>query len=147
MKISFITVGRKNDPGLDEAISDFTSRIGHYAPVAWRILPPSDIEKESSSILKALDKRDYAVLLDERGKEVDSLGLASFLEKRLNDSTHQLVFIIGGAYGVNEEVRTAVRDTLSFSKLTFPHQLMRLILAEQVYRAFTILHGEKYHHQ
>jgi 23S rRNA (pseudouridine1915-N3)-methyltransferase len=96
--------------------------------------------------LKALDERDSVVLLDEKGKELDSPGLASLLEKRLNESTQRLVFIIGGAYGVSEPVRTRANASVALSKLTFPHILVRLILAEQVYRAFTILKGEKYHH-
>ncbi len=146
MKILIITVGRKNDPGLDEAVSDFTDRISHYADIEWKILPQSDVEKEGALIVGALNKRDYTVLLDEKGKAVDSPALATFIQKRLNEATHRLVFVIGGAYGVSANVRNVARATISLSNLTFPHQLVRLILAEQIYRAFTIVRGEKYHH-
>lgn len=146
MKILFLSVGKKHDFAIAESITDFTARVSHYAPVEWKLIPGDSIEAEGKSILNALDERDHVVLLDEKGKEVDSPGLADLLEKRLNASTHRLVFIIGGAYGVNESVRSRANATIALSKLTFPHMLVRLILAEQVYRAFTILKGEKYHH-
>ncbi|MEI6396494.1 MAG: 23S rRNA (pseudouridine(1915)-N(3))-methyltransferase RlmH [Candidatus Taylorbacteria bacterium] len=146
MKILIITVGRKNNPGLGDEISDFTSRVSHFSDMEWKILPQSDVEKEGAAILNTLNDRDYTVLLDETGKAVDSKGLAAFMQKRLNESTHRLVFIIGGAYGVSTKVREAAHVTLTLSALTFPHQLVRLILIEQIYRAFTILKGEKYHH-
>jgi len=146
MKILFLSVGKKHDAALAEAITDFTSRISHYAPVEWKLIPADAIEAEGKSIIKALDERDYAVLLDEKGIEVDSASMANLLDKRLNASTHCIVFIIGGAYGVNESVRARANAVIALSKLTFPHMLVRLILAEQVYRAFTILKGEKYHH-
>lgn len=146
MKILFVTIGRKNNPGLESEISDFTERISHYAPVEWKIIPPSTIEEEGNLIKKVVTDRDCVVLLDEKGKELDSNGLAKFIEKRLNASTHRLVFIIGGAYGVSQDIRELSQEILAFSKLTFPHQLMRLILAEQIYRAFSILKGERYHH-
>ncbi len=149
MKILLITVGRKNNPGFEEEISDFTERLGHYAPVEWKLLPPSnkgDMDIEGKSILKSLDERDHVVLLDEKGKELSSVGLSEFIQKRLNASTHRLIFIIGGAYGVSKEVRASAHTTLALSQLTFPHQLVRLVLIEQIYRAFTILKGEKYNH-
>jgi 23S rRNA (pseudouridine1915-N3)-methyltransferase len=147
MKILFLSVGKKHDAALAEAITDFTSRISHYAPVEWKLIPSGDsVDTEGKSILNALDERDQVVLLDEKGKELHSSGLAGLLDTRLNASTHRLVFIIGGAYGVNESVRARANAMVALSKLTFPHMLVRLILAEQVYRAFTILKGEKYHH-
>lgn len=146
MKILIITVGRKNNPGLNEEIADFSGRLSHYADIEWKILPPSDPEKEGTAMVGAINERDYTVLLDEKGKAVDSPGLAAFIQKRLNEATHRLVFVIGGAYGVSQKVRDVARATISLSGLTFPHQLVRLILAEQIYRAFTIVRGEKYHH-
>ena len=146
MKILIITVGRKNNRGLEDEISDFTSRVSHFSDMEWKILPQSDVEKEGVAIVNALNDRDYTVLLDEKGKAVDSVGLAAFMQKRLNESIPRLVFIIGGAYGVSDNVREVARATMSLSALTFPHQLVRLILIEQIYRAFTILKGEKYHH-
>lgn len=147
MKILFITVGKKHDPAVAEAINDFTVRISHYAPAEWKLIfPGENITAESKSIVSALSERDYVVLLDETGKELTSKELSGFIEKRLNESVHRLVLIIGGAYGVDGEVKARAQATIALSKLTFPHQLVRLVLAEQVYRAFTILKGEKYHH-
>ncbi|MBI5126341.1 MAG: 23S rRNA (pseudouridine(1915)-N(3))-methyltransferase RlmH [Candidatus Taylorbacteria bacterium] len=148
MKILLISVGKKHDPAFLDAITDFTHRISHYTPVEWKFLNPSDnIKSESVDILASVNERDYVVLLDERGKQMSSPDLAQFLEKRLNESVHRLVFIIGGAFGVDEEVRKRAHTTIALSQLVFPHQLVRLILAEQIYRAFTILRGEKYHHE
>jgi len=147
MKLLFISVGKKHDPLVAEAIDDFMSRISHHAPVEWKLIPSNEsMNKEGESILNAVDERDFVALLDERGKEIDSEGLSKLLDTRLNASTHRLVFIIGGAYGVSESIKARANATIALSKLTFPHQLVRLILAEQVYRAFTILKGEKYHH-
>lgn len=154
MKILLLSVGKKHDPALADAIGDFTARIGRYAPVEWKFISPVEsgvgsVDAESKSILAALSDsgRDHVVLLDEKGKAMTSPGLAQFLEKRLNEGTHRLVFIIGGAFGVNESVRGRADIVLKISDLVFPHQLVRLILAEQLYRAFTITRGEKYHHE
>ena len=148
MKILLLSVGKKHDSSLSEAITDFTARIGHYAPIEWKLINPSEnVDTESRAVLSSLSDRDYVILLDEKGKMVTSKGLAELLEKRLNESTHRLVFIIGGAFGVNEEVRSRAHATIALSTLTFPHQLVRLIIAEQIYRAFSILKGEKYHHE
>ena len=94
-----------------------------------------------------LQKEDYLVALDERGKQFDSVQLSQFLQIRGNESTKKLVFLIGGAYGIDEAILKRANQKWSLSLLTFPHQLVRLILAEQVYRACTILRNEKYHHQ
>ena len=104
-------------------------------------------KKEGEMILGWLDKNDYLVALDERGKQLDSAGLAAFLQARANESTKSLVFLIGGAYGIDEVVLKRANYKWSLSGLTFPHQLVRLILAEQLYRACTILKNEKYHHK
>jgi 23S rRNA (pseudouridine1915-N3)-methyltransferase len=147
MKLTFLSVGKKHDPELAGAIMEFTNRISHYAPVEWKIVPAGEnASSESKSILSALNETDFVALLDESGKELGSVELSEFLNTRLNASTKRLVFIIGGAFGVDDSVRSRANSIISFSKLTFPHQLMRLILAEQIYRAFTILKGEKYHH-
>ncbi len=108
----------------------------------------ADLRKaEANTILNWLDKDDYLIVLDERGKMLDSLQLAGFLQQRANDSVKQVVFLIGGAYGIDEQVFKRAQFKWSLSALTFPHQLVRLILAEQVYRACTILRNEKYHHR
>ena len=104
-------------------------------------------KKEGEIILQWLKQDDYLIALDERGKELSSEGLAKFLQHRATESTKNLVFLIGGAFGMDEPVLKRANYRWSLSSLTFPHQLVRLILAEQVYRACTILRNEKYHHK
>jgi 23S rRNA (pseudouridine1915-N3)-methyltransferase len=104
-------------------------------------------KKEGEIILDWLGKDDYLVALDEKGKQFNSEGLAKFIQARANESVRQLVFLIGGAYGLDESVIKRAGHVWSLSELVFPHQLVRLILAEQVYRACTILKNEKYHHK
>lgn len=96
--------------------------------------------------MSQIDKADYLILLDERGKMLDSPGLAKLIEERALQATKKIHFVIGGAYGVNDELRARANFSWQLSKLVFPHQLVRLMLSEQVYRACTILRGEKYHH-
>jgi 23S rRNA (pseudouridine1915-N3)-methyltransferase len=156
MKISFWSVGKNNDPYVKQGIEEFTSRISRYFKVEWHIIPgPKNAanlsemdlrKKEGETILEWLDKDDYFVALDEKGKQLNSEGLAVFLQARANESTKQLIFLIGGAYGLDKTVLARADFTWSLSQLVFPHQLVRLILAEQVYRACTILRNEKYHH-
>ena len=108
---------------------------------------PSDIrKKESEMILNYIRKEDCLVVLDERGKQWSSEGLAGFIQSKANESTKQIVFLIGGAYGLDETVMKRADFKWSLSQLVFPHQLVRLILAEQLYRACTIIRNEKYHH-
>lgn len=104
-------------------------------------------KKEGETILKFLEKGDYLVALDERGRQMSSEGLAEFIGKRSNESVKNLVFLIGGAFGLDEAVLQRADYRWSLSPLVFPHQLVRLILAEQVYRACSILRNEKYHHK
>lgn len=156
MKIQFWSVGKTDESYVKEGIRDFTERISRYYPVSWRIIPPAKqtastpedaVKKtEGATILGLLTKDDYLVLLDERGKNPDSVEFSKFIAQRANESTRQLVFLIGGAFGVDEAVKQRAQYVWSLSKLVFPHQLVRLILAEQVYRACTIQRNEKYHH-
>lgn len=157
MKIEFWSVGKSHDQQLKSAIEMYTARIEKYSQVSWQILPvpknagmlsEMDLKKqEGKMILEWLDKDTTLVALDEYGKEMDSEGLAAFLIKRGNMSTRKLVFLIGGAFGLDDAVLQRADLKWSLSKLTFPHQLVRLILSEQVYRAFTIIKNEKYHHR
>ena len=134
----------------------FTKRIAHYYPVEWNILPTprnsgilSEMDlkkKEGETILGSLQKDDHLVLLDERGKQMTSVALANFLQSRANESTQRIIFLVGGAFGVSDTVQKRANHTWGLSDLVFPHQLVRLILAEQVYRACTIIRNEKYHH-
>ncbi len=156
MKIQFWSVGKPHEPHVKEGIEMFTKRISNYFAVQWTIIPMgknagllSEAElkqKEGETILNLLKKEDYLVLLDETGKQMKSEELATFLQQRANESTRNLIFLIGGAYGVSNELSQRSNYTWSLSKLVFPHQLVRMILAEQIYRACSILRNEKYHH-
>ncbi|MBC7949242.1 MAG: 23S rRNA (pseudouridine(1915)-N(3))-methyltransferase RlmH [Chitinophagaceae bacterium] len=157
MKIQFWAIGKANEPYVNAGVEEFTNRVDKYFKTAWTILPVpknagqmSEVElrrKEAEMILQGLAKDDYLVALDENGKQVTSVKLAAFLQARANESVKKIVFLIGGAYGLDESVLTRANYTWSLSSLTFPHQIVRLLLAEQVYRASTILRNEKYHHQ
>jgi 23S rRNA (pseudouridine1915-N3)-methyltransferase len=157
MKISCWTIGKANETYVKEGVEDFTRRISRYFKVEWNIIPVTknsstlsekDLKrKEGEAILQLLTKDDYLVALEERGKQFSSEGLAAFIQARANESTKRLVFLIGGAYGIDEEVLKRADLKWSLSQLVFPHQLVRLILAEQIYRACTILKNEKYHHK
>ena len=156
MKIQFWTVGKLHESYVKEGVEIFTKRISNYYPVQWNILPmpknagimaENDLKtKEGEMILSNLKKEDYLVVLDERGKQLNSEGLAAFLQLRANESEKNIVFLIGGAYGVSNNVMQRANYSWSLSQLVFPHQLIRLILAEQIYRACSILRNEKYHH-
>jgi 23S rRNA (pseudouridine1915-N3)-methyltransferase len=157
MKIQFWSVGKANEIYIKAGVEDFTRRISRYFKVEWNIIPvPKNAgmlsemdlkKKEGETILQWLGKDDYLVVLDERGKQLSSEGLAAFIQARANESTKQLIFLIGGAFGIDEAVWQRANYKWSLSQLVFPHQLVRLILAEQVYRACTILKNEKYHHK
>lgn len=156
MKLQLWSVGKPNESFVKEGIELFTKRIGNYFPVEWNIIPPpknagamTAIElkqKEGEQLMSLLKKEDFLFLLDESGKQFSSEGIAGFLQQRANESTKRLVFLIGGAYGVSQEVFKRSDQTWSLSQLVFPHQLVRLILAEQLYRACSIIRNEKYHH-
>jgi 23S rRNA (pseudouridine1915-N3)-methyltransferase len=156
MKIHLWSIGKEHEPYVKMGVDDFTKRIGRYYPVEWKIIPtpknagllsPADLKKkEAETLLEGLSKDDYLVALDERGKAFSSEGLAQFIQGRANEGLKNLVFLIGGAYGLDEAVLRRADHRWSLSQLTLPHQLVRLLLAEQLYRACTILRNEKYHH-
>ncbi len=156
MKLKLWSIGKPHEQYVKAGVDDFTKRISNYYPVEWTIIPvPKNAavlgevglkKKEGEVLLGMLDKDDYLVALDERGKQLSSEGLAEFIMKRTNESTKNLVFLIGGAYGIDEAVMQRANYKWSLSQLVFPHQLVRLILAEQVYRACSINRNEKYHH-
>ncbi len=152
-----MAIGKKDESIVKAGVEDFTNRISRYFPVEWTIIPapknaglltePELRKKEAELIFQNLKAEDYLVALDEHGKELNSKELAQFLQLRSNESNKNLVFLIGGAFGLHEDVLKKAKFKWSLSQLTFPHQLVRLILAEQVYRACTILRNEKYHHE
>jgi 23S rRNA (pseudouridine1915-N3)-methyltransferase len=137
MKIVLCSIGKPHDTLLKQAIEDFTKRISNYFPVEWLLIAPpknagvlsiDDQKKtEATLFLPNLSKEDYLVLLDERGKNISSIELATFVQQRGNESTRKIIFLVGGAFGV--------------------HMIVRLVLAEQLYRACSIIRNEKYHHQ
>ncbi|HSU51781.1 MAG TPA: 23S rRNA (pseudouridine(1915)-N(3))-methyltransferase RlmH [Segetibacter sp.] len=157
MKIQLWSVGKGHESYVKQGVEDFTKRISKYYVVEWKIIPPAkqttnsletDIRKsEGQTILSGLQKDDYLVLLDERGKEITSPQVAAMIEARANNSVKNVVFLIGGAFGVDEQVKSRANFIWSFSPLVFPHQLVRLMLAEQLYRGCTIIRNEKYHHE
>lgn len=157
MKIQLWSVGKAHEPYVKAGVEDFTRRAGNYFKVEWLLIPApknagqlneADLRKrEGETILQSLEKDDYLVALDERGKMLSSEGLAQLLQARANESTRRLIFLIGGAYGLDAAVMKRANLSWSLSQLVFPHQLVRLLLAEQVYRACTILKNEKYHHK
>lgn len=156
MKLIFWTIGGRNEPYVKEGIGLFTARIEKYYPCEWKIISPpknaasmeENVQRDAESrlFLEAIEPSDYVVLLDERGRMLDSPGLAGLLQERALNSAKRVHFLIGGAFGVNEMLRKRADFVWQLSKLVFPHQLVRLILAEQVYRACSINRGEKYHH-
>jgi 23S rRNA (pseudouridine1915-N3)-methyltransferase len=154
MKISILSVGKNHEAYIKDGISEFTKRISHYYPIDWQLITPSKAaqyniikKEEAQNILKQLAPNDVLILLDETGKMINSPGLANLIQQKANQSTQKLIFLIGGAYGVNDEIKKRANFTWSLSQLVFPHMLVRLLLAEQIYRACSILANEKYHHE
>lgn len=149
-------VGATDKKYVAEGIEDYQKRLVHYLPFELKVI--SDIknsrhlsedqlkEKEGKAILDLIATGDELVLLDVAGQELSSPALAGWIEKRMIAGTRQLIFVVGGAYGFSEAVYKRADSKLSLSKLTFPHQLVRLLFVEQLYRAMTIIKGEPYHH-
>ena len=156
MKIWFWSVGKKHESYVQEGVEMFTKRISHYYPVDWFIIPSpknsaslSELDlrkKEGETLLGFLQQDDHLVLLDEKGKLFHTEELALFLNRKSDENIRNLIFFIGGAYGVSDAVKQRADLQWSLSPLVFPHQLVRLVLAEQIYRACTITRNEKYHH-
>lgn len=156
MKIWFWSVGKKHESYVQEGVEMFTKRISHYYPIDWFIIPSpknsaslSELDlrkKEGETLLGFLQQDDHLVLLDEKGKLFHTEELALFLNRKSDENIRNLIFFIGGAYGVSDAVKQRADLQWSLSPLVFPHQLVRLVLAEQIYRACTITRNEKYHH-
>lgn len=157
MKITLLFVGKTSDKYIETGIDKYFKRLKRYIQFDIEVIPAlkntrhlseAQIkEKESDLILSKLNTTDTVVLLDERGKDLTSLQFADFIQKRMNLSTKNLVFIVGGAYGFSESVYEKASNKLSLSRMTFSHQIIRLIFMEQIYRVFTIINNEPYHHE
>jgi 23S rRNA (pseudouridine1915-N3)-methyltransferase len=146
MKILVISVS-KNKTDFDDLRNEYMLRISKYFKVEEDILAPGDKKQESEKIISRIKTGDYVILLDENGSQIKSEEFAEFLENRMNDSVQRLVVIIGGAYGVSDEIKNRANYTLSLSKMVFPHNLAKLVLFEQLYRAVSILNNSSYHHE
>ncbi len=156
MKTVLLQVGKTNQRGYQAIISDYAERLKHYCQFEIITIPELKGTKalsqeqqkklEASLILKQITSSDFVVLLDERGKELSSTELASWIEKKQQSAIRRLVFVIGGPYGFASKVYDRADEKLSLSRMTFSHQMVRMIFIEQLYRAFTIIKGEHYHH-
>lgn len=157
MKISLIVIGKTDASYFVDAINEYKNRLVHYIPFEMEVIPDiknvknlreeQQKEKEGGLILKMLQPGDYLVLLDEHGKSFTSMEFATYLERKMHVVSKRLVFVIGGPYGFSEAVYKAASEKISLSKMTFSHQMIRLIFVEQIYRAMTILNNEPYHHE
>ena len=157
MTIQLIAIGKTDNKELQKLIENYINRLKHYIKFEFHIIPDlknvknlSEIEqkrKEGELILKRIEKNDVAILLDERGKTYDSPGFSKLLQRHMNSGIKRLVFVIGGPYGFSEEVYNRANAQLSLSQMTFSHQMVRLFVIEQIYRGFTILRNEPYHHR
>ena len=156
MKTTLILVGKTTDKHFAAGIADYVERIGHYMPFEVTTIPELKNTKslteeqqkqaEGELIMKQIQPSDTVVLLDEHGRELRSTELARWLEQKRN-TARRLVFVIGGPYGFSQEVYARANEQLSLSRLTFSHQMVRLVFTEQIYRACTIIKGEPYHHE
>lgn len=157
MKILLLVVGRTTDKNLVALLADYNARIPHYIPYEMEVIPElkatksltpdQQKEREGELILKTLREGDWLVLLDEGGKEMRSIEFADYLQKRQHSVSRRLVFVVGGPYGFSPAVYARAKEKISLSRMTFSHQMVRLFMAEQIYRAMTILRGEPYHHE
>ena len=157
MKINLIVVGKTKSHYLQDGETDYTKRLKHYCKFSELIIP--DIKnagnhskkelkkKEGRLILDSLKNSDYVILLDDKGITLSSIEFSEFLNQKMVSSANELVFIIGGAFGFSQSIYERANTKYSLSKMTFSHQMVRLIFKEQLYRAFTILKREKYHHE
>jgi 23S rRNA (pseudouridine1915-N3)-methyltransferase len=157
MKITFLTVGKTEDAYLKDGIDKYVKRLKHYTKLEMLDLPElkntkalteqQQKTKEAELILKKISPLDHVILLDEKGIEFTSKQFAAYIDKKSISSTSSLVFVVGGPYGFDQSVYERANDKLSLSRMTFSHQMIRLFFTEQLYRAYTILKGEPYHHE
>ncbi|GAA0748521.1 23S rRNA (pseudouridine(1915)-N(3))-methyltransferase RlmH [Gaetbulibacter jejuensis] len=157
MTIKLLAIGKTDSKALQSLIDEYTKRLGFYIKFELEIIPDiknsknlsetQQKQKEGELILNKLNPTDVLILLDEKGKQLDSVAFANYLQKHMNSGIKQLVFVIGGPYGFSEEVYSKAAGKLSLSKMTFSHQMVRLFIVEQLYRGFTILRNEPYHHR
>ena len=156
MTIRLLTIGKTDSKQLEELITIYEKRLSHYVKFEFDIIPDiknsknlseqQQKQKEGELILKQVTPSDFLIVLDENGKQFSSVEFSNLLQKRMNSGIKNLVFVIGGPYGFSDEVYLRANSKISLSKMTFSHQMVRLFVVEQIYRAFTILKNEPYHH-
>lgn len=157
MKITLAVVGKISGGYLKQGIDDYTNRLSHYLPFNIQYIADAKCTKnlseaqqkkaEGKNILATIDKSDYVVLLDEHGKEYSSMDFAKYIDRKMATVPRRLVFVVGGPYGFDSDVYDRANEKISLSKMTFSHEMIRLIFTEQLYRAMTIINGEPYHHE
>lgn len=157
MTIKLIAIGKTDHKAILELIDEYSKRLNFYVKFELEIIPDLkntkslseslQKEKEGELILKKLIPSDDLILLDERGKSYSSVDFSNYIQKKMNAGLKQLIFVIGGPYGFSDAVYARANGKISLSKMTFSHQMIRPFFVEQIYRAFTILRGEPYHHQ
>ena len=157
MDIKLIAVGKTDKTELDQLIKSYQNRLMHYVRFSFEIIPDLknsknlskrlQKEEEGKLILSKISNSDRLILLDENGQEMNSVGFSNFLQKQMNSGLKRLVLVIGGPYGFSEDVYKKASSKLALSKMTFSHQMVRLFIIEQLYRSFTILKNEPYHHR
>ena len=157
MKITCLVIGKTTEKYFVDAIEEYKNRLKHYISFDLSVIPElknvknvsigDQKEKEADLILKSIQPGDYIVLLDEHGKEFSSSGFATYIERKMHTVNKRLIFIVGGPYGFSPRIYGLANEKISLSKMTFSHQMIRLIFVEQLYRAMTILNNEPYHHE
>ncbi len=157
MNIKLLAIGKTDNKQLEDLISNYLKRLGFYVKFNFEIIPDlknaknlnesQQKEKEGKLILEKVENSDIIVLLDENGKQYDSVGFSELLQKHMNSGIKRLVFVIGGPYGFSPGIYNRANSKLALSKMTFSHQMIRLFFVEQLYRGFTILKNEPYHHR
>ncbi len=157
MKIKLLAIGKTDDKNLQLLVQKYQSRLKHYVKFELEIIPDlknaknlSEAEqkdREGELILSRITATDQLILLDDKGESFSSVGFSKFMQKKMHTGIKQLVLVIGGPYGFSENVYQKAQGRLSFSQMTFSHQMIRLFVVEQIYRAFTILRNEPYHHE
>lgn len=157
MKITLLLVGKTDDSTIGQLVDDYTKRLSHYVSFNHQVLP--DLKKtkhltqeqqkqqEGNLLMAQIAPADYVILLDEKGKQYSSIRFSEFIQKQLNSGVKHVVFVVGGPFGFSDLLYERSNALLSLSPMTFSHQMVRLFFTEQLYRAFTILKGEPYHHQ
>jgi 23S rRNA (pseudouridine1915-N3)-methyltransferase len=157
MDIKLIAIGKTDKTELDQLIKSYQNRLMHYVRFSFEIIPDLknsknlseklQKEEEGKIIISKISNSDRLILLDENGQEMNSVGFSNFLQKQMNSGLKRLVLVIGGPYGFSEAVYKKASSKLALSKMTFSHQMVRLFIIEQLYRSFTILKNEPYHHR